>query len=1059
MPDDPSPDSLPAAPPDSLDAELSEGLRSLLTALAAAPAGASPPSSLQIRPGDTFGRYRLERELGRGGFGLVFAAHDVELDRRVAVKVTRFSGGDLEQFRREARLAARLNHPRIVTLYDSGSVAGLPYLVMELLDGETLQARLDRQPPDADEALAMAIELAAALAHAHAAGVLHLDLKPSNVFVARDGGLKVLDFGLAQMIGAAQGPRGGTPSYMAPEQRRGEPVDERTDVFALGIMLRRLFARDPPAPLPSIVSRALAEDPAARFPSSDALLQALVAVRLSRQRRGQRRWLMLGAATLATVLVAAIALQVIARRRAVDDARLAQAIGQEAQAIEAAMREARLRPLHDLRPDLADGERRARAMEARLSRAGDAGAGAGELALGRVWLALDEPEIARRHLQTAERRGYHEPDLDAQLGRALGLLYARQLAEIDRLPDRDLRAHRMTLLAPLRDDALAHLRAGHSPSPLLAGRLALYEHRLDDAAALAVEAAARSPADYETARLAGDVHARRAEDALADDDAQTALAASAAAGDAYARAAEIARSDGALYVSDCRRLDTRVRALALAGSAVDDEYRRAAAACDRALTADPDDGEALVQAAELRRDRAQLALDRGQNIEALIAEGDALAARARAAHPDDPAAAAAAGRLALLAASAQLSGGGDPRATLARASDAFRRAVALRPDGDDVAGIGAAFDLQARYEVEHNLDPRASFDRVFAALDRLPSSRALLTVARAAVRRGEWERTRGGDARGWLDRAVGYLQRAEALTPKDAELVQEEGRAHMTKALYQRFHGIDPLPELATATLCLQRAVTLEPQRSAAWKDAGLAFLYTAQEERRRLLSTDASLPESIRMMSRALALNPRNPDYWGDMGIVHALAAEVAFDADRDPRAAVAHARDAIARSTAIRPDEAFTSPPLCDAELVEARWLAIHHLAAAAAFARVYDVCRRASILEPDNASVGFHRLVSLRIIAGWKIDSRLPARREVDEGLQLADKLARLDPTLRGLPANRAQLLWDKAQQAPPSSRQADARVALAALEAAARDDAGFIRDMQPSLAAARRLVAGP
>ncbi|HSN92319.1 MAG TPA: serine/threonine-protein kinase, partial [Anaeromyxobacteraceae bacterium] len=240
-------------------------------------------------PGDVMGRFELVREIGRGGFGVVYEAHDRGLKRLVALKIVRpvaRSSTDRDDLlQREAEAAAQLNHPNVVTLHDAGRWEGGPYLVFELLRGETLHDRLGRGPLPPREAVRIARAVAEGLAHAHAAGVIHRDLKPGNVFLGEGGPVKLVDLGLARVFGAG-GPAGsGTPAYMAPEQWRGEAEDARSDVFAAGAVLHAMLAGEPPfgeggagpgsarlsplprsvpAPLRRVAERALALDPAAR---------------------------------------------------------------------------------------------------------------------------------------------------------------------------------------------------------------------------------------------------------------------------------------------------------------------------------------------------------------------------------------------------------------------------------------------------------------------------------------------------------------------------------------------------------------------------------------------------------------------------------------------------------------------------------------------------------------------------------------------------------------------------------------------------------------------------
>ncbi len=207
-----------------------------------------PVAAAWVKPpavGDRIGRFELLREIGHGGFGVVFEARDTELGRSVAWKALRparaIAPGQADALRSEAEAAARLNHPGIVTVHDFGTCASGPYVIMELLRGEPLSARVARGRLPSLEAVRIGLDVARALAHAHAAGVLHRDLNPGNVFLCESGAVKVLDFGLARVLGSG-GQRGGTPSYTAPEQWRGEPDDGRADLFGLGCLLYRMLA-------------------------------------------------------------------------------------------------------------------------------------------------------------------------------------------------------------------------------------------------------------------------------------------------------------------------------------------------------------------------------------------------------------------------------------------------------------------------------------------------------------------------------------------------------------------------------------------------------------------------------------------------------------------------------------------------------------------------------------------------------------------------------------------------------------------------------------------------
>jgi serine/threonine-protein kinase len=274
----------------------------------------------RLAAGAAVGPYRVVELLGAGGMGEVYRARDDRLTRDVAVKVLPAAyaadAQRLARFEQEARAVGSLNHPNVVTVHDVGIADGQPYLVTELVDGDTLRGRIRRGPLPAARACAIAADIARGLAAAHAAGIVHRDLKPENVMITRDGRVKILDFGLAKLLaidaaaaaasatalGTAPLIVMGTPGYMAPEQVRGLAADGRVDLFALGAILyellggRRAFEgassvealhavlNDDPRPLPAaavppavdrVVRRCLEKDPDARFQSARDLAFAL----------------------------------------------------------------------------------------------------------------------------------------------------------------------------------------------------------------------------------------------------------------------------------------------------------------------------------------------------------------------------------------------------------------------------------------------------------------------------------------------------------------------------------------------------------------------------------------------------------------------------------------------------------------------------------------------------------------------------------------------------------------------------------------------------------------
>jgi serine/threonine protein kinase len=302
--------------------------------------------------GHTFAHYLVIEKIGAGGMGVVYRARDTQLERSVALKVV----GDKSQvdeqaqarLMREARTASSLNHRNICTVYEAGVLDGQTYIAMELIEGQPLSSVIPEQGLPVDLVVNYGKQIADALAHAHARGVVHRDLKSQNVMIAPDGHLKVLDFGLAKRV-IQENTRSletltqtgvvvGTLPFMAPEILRGDPADTRSDLWAMGVLLYHAIAgslpfqgstpfqlssaiqRDPPPPLPAhvpqplaaVIERLLAKEPGERFAQAADVRTALESVQLADTRNARtihnsrRRWLW-AAATIIAIIAATLA--------------------------------------------------------------------------------------------------------------------------------------------------------------------------------------------------------------------------------------------------------------------------------------------------------------------------------------------------------------------------------------------------------------------------------------------------------------------------------------------------------------------------------------------------------------------------------------------------------------------------------------------------------------------------------------------------------------------------------------------------------------------------------
>jgi eukaryotic-like serine/threonine-protein kinase len=287
-------------------------------------------SDAKLPAGVRLGPYEILDLLGEGGMGAVYRARDTRLDRIVAIKLLRREltgrADARKRFRREAQAISSLNHPHVCSLYDIGDQDGIDYLVMEYVEGETLANRLSRARLPIDQALRYGKQIAEALAAAHRQGIIHRDLKSANIMVT-PAGVKVLDFGMAKFEEPARAAATmttsraimGTPAYMAPEQLEGKTCDARTDIYALGLVLREMVSgeRAPamplqPAALDRVVSTCLAADPAERWQSAHDVRLALESVEEAPDPAPQRRpspmvaWVIGAALSLCTIVLAAL---------------------------------------------------------------------------------------------------------------------------------------------------------------------------------------------------------------------------------------------------------------------------------------------------------------------------------------------------------------------------------------------------------------------------------------------------------------------------------------------------------------------------------------------------------------------------------------------------------------------------------------------------------------------------------------------------------------------------------------------------------------------------------
>lgn len=886
-----------------LDALIERGLigeaevRALAEKLALEPRGAEgaidvPSSPPAAAPQE---RYRLLELIAEGGMGRLFKAFDTLLERNVALKLVKNPAHlPQEQLLAEAQRQARIEHDNVCPIYEVGALDGQPYIAMQYIDGETLKAAALHI--SIEEKIRIMAVSARAVHAAHRSGLVHLDLKPSNIMVERTSeGLKpyVLDFGIARDLRREQALAGrGTPSYMAPEQRRAEgEVDRRTDVFGLGATLfevlsgSRLVDR-PQASLPpeltAIVHKCVEEEKEDRYPSAFAVaaelerylagepVEAMRADRWYRAQRFARRHKFVFAAILATLLIFALsgAVRLRDRARQQETAAASQRFGQAAERIENTLRIARMMPLHDITPDLERARRRTAALREDIGNLEGPGFGPGRYALGRAYLAEGDLEAARVNLVAAWEAGYRDREVAAALGGVHARLYALELSRARSEVSRDDRERRFEAARrSFRDPAIAHLSHARASSPepehYSEALIAFCEERFDAAIAEAERAFSADRSLYEAKVLAARILSEEAVQHVSRGARIAALQARSSAEAAIEEAANIARSDPEVHTLACRiATDTLYAYVHHGGGDAEQAYTTAIARCDRAIAADPRNTEAYVEASRAHK---LIAIERIEKRR-------------------------------------------DPLDALARSADAAAKALEQLPgDAQALNSLGNVFRVRGDYESSQALDPEASFheaERLFIeaaarapSLAYIPNNLGNVYAARAR----HHFRVRGEVAED-IAKSLAAFQRAEALNPAHASPPSNLGNVYVLRARTELARGADPSESLRLGRAALDRALKINAADSfSKVKRAAIAVLSAR-------VSADPAVRGAQLAEARSMLASAENEgsDLIAEIGLLEAELELIEADGTREPRAkreALKRAQAAIARSRTEEP------------------------------------------------------------------------------------------------------------------------------------------------------------
>jgi len=1017
-------------------------------------ASAPQPNGFPIQGWD---RYEIISVLGKGGMGVVYKARDPQLSRFVALKfLVRTEPERARRFIAEARAQAKVEHEHICKVYEVGTANGVPYIAMQLIDGESLGAVGEQMT--LDDKVHVMRKIADAVHAAHQAGLIHRDLKRSNIMVERTESGKwqpfVLDFGIAREVDAGAtlaGEVAGTPAYMAPEQARGERADRRTDVWGLGATLYAVLAGRPPnqgttaeafaalvtaevppirtvAPrLPSdlatIVMKCLERKPEQRYASAAELAEDLrrylagepIAARprslvYRASKRLRRSWglaVALAVACAALVTVAALLVSAAAQRRTAEKrVRIAQHFGQEVARLETFMRQAYAAPLHDIRPERQHVLDRMTALQAEARELGDIATGPAEYAVGRGQLSLHDYASARPHLEAAVHAGYDPPEVRYALGLTLAALYRQGLSEADRIHDKSTReARRQELRTSLRDPALGYLRAVGDFAPeapaYAEGLVALYEGDYATALAKAAAASQVAPWLYEAHQLAGDAFAARSRDASdkgAYADAATDLD---AAGKEYAAAIAQAPSDTMLLDVDCRLGGDRV-SLAIATRHLEPGITDAAIApCENARKTDPDSVPVMVREAYILADAAEyMSTRRGERPDAVMARAMPLIDAALARDPKSARAYHARSILYGALANSQADHRENVEPTVDLAIESLHRVIALDPGYAD-AYSDLAFLLQDRAEREREAgrDPRTILSEAVAIAERgiavAPKSSGLQGDLGAVWHaRADYEASHGLDPQESLGHAIAAFEASLAANPKNASSLNNMGLALHTRAYYRLDHGQpEGEADLDRATEAYERVLALGND-SKTLNNLGYLQIDRATYLVRTGRDPRPAIEQGVKYLERALAVNPAERFVHFNTAGLRLIEAEYLLDNGEDPAAPLATVQSEIDAdlSRSEEPDPDILAYR-SDADVLAARWAIKHKQSPAAAFAAADAALARAEKIDATTGYVVDARVNLERWHAEWLVAEGRDATAAVSRARQAAAKVAEL------------------------------------------------------------------
>jgi eukaryotic-like serine/threonine-protein kinase len=1037
-----------------------------------------------IFPVSDWDRYVFIRILGEGGMGTVYQAMDPRLNRFVALKFIRGDNPRLvKRFVQEAKAQARIDHEHVCKVYEVGEVEGKPYIAMQYINGESVQAASSKM--SVEQKVSVIRDAADALNAAHRLGIIHRDIKPANIMVERgeDGcwSPQVMDFGLARDLDAGQGLTEtgvimGTPSYMAPEQAKGEvhKLDRRADVYSLGATLYEMLTDKPPfegsnfetltkvinedpeplrkiAPnipkdLETITMKCLEKDPQMRYDSCKSLAddlerfldgdlifaqQSSWSYRIAKQVRKHKATVSIAAIAF-TVVLFFIGIAIHERYTADRNARIAQLFGQEAERIEGILQRAYLLPMHDIRSEQTLVKTRMDEIRSMMDQVGRIGTGAGYYALGRGYLALHEYEQAKTHFELARSNGYQSPDILRALGQVLGHLYRKNLEEAERYPSRELReARKNEIIKLFQKPALQYLNdyvktdaAQKEELSHVEGQIAFYKKDYETALKKAREAYEQAPWLYDAKKLEADVYLELGKDKANKGDYDGAIQDYNSAGVALERASEVGRSDAMVYASEAERWLEIMEVERRRGRTIKDAFERVLFFCDKALQISPDS-----VAAYNRKSRSYWRWGEYQDRH-----------------------------------------GEDPRLSLDKAVEMSKKALencaqSMNPQEDTrdaYENMSNAYRRKGEYEMRHSLDPKESFDWAIDSINKAikldPNHiNSYNTLGLINDSRGLNERNRGGDPHPSWDEAIKAHSKSIELNSEYAGGYNNLGIIYVYKAQFEIMRGQDAGALLDLAQVNYEKAIKINPNLANGYVGLGQINHNRGLYKMRSGKDPRSHFDEAIENFKKAIQLNPNNAYSYNNLSYTYELKARYELGQGNDPSNILNHARAILEQSLKIDPSDSFCYSHTGMIELVAGMW-AIRRGQSPVKF---FDIAEKSfqKAIALDTLHPFFYQAMAelKRQEAEWLLKSGGPTRKEIDEGLKMIGRSLELNSNNSNAIALQGSLylLQSKAER-DPAIGKASAIKSVTAFESAFQSNKLLVNEFGTLLSEAQSRI---